>query len=248
MVKMKTSDWADVESLKNDIVQTNLSVQNILQKIQRTDITESDVVVLNAEYRSEFKRLKHFIDEFEKVAKDEDEDEELAQDVSLFRNQLTSLQGAFRKANVQGQLTISMKNKSELFYSNPEDVEVRLRQKKSKEELMKMSTNVTANLRNISQSMASILEQNRGTLEVLGTNSYFLLVFHDNYEYLSIAQSSSVVSDTQDEFRVMGSALTTTKKLVSRFGRRETTDLILIILALAAFFAACVYVIQKRMF
>jgi protein transport protein SEC20 len=46
----------------------------------------------------------------------------------------------------------------------------------------------------------------------------------------------------------MGSALTTTKKLVSRFGRRETTDLILIILALAAFFAACVYVIQKRMF
>lgn len=46
----------------------------------------------------------------------------------------------------------------------------------------------------------------------------------------------------------MGSTLTTTKKLVSRFGRRETTDLILIILALAAFFAACVYVIQKRMF
>ena len=56
------------------------------------------------------------------------------------------------------------------------------------------------------------------------------------------------MTDTQDEFKVMGSALTSTKKLVSRFGRRETTDLILIILALAAFFAACVYVIQKRMF
>lgn len=46
----------------------------------------------------------------------------------------------------------------------------------------------------------------------------------------------------------MGSTLNSTKKLVSRFGRRETTDLILIILALAAFFAACLYVIQKRMF
>nr|SVE86418.1 EOG090X0EO1 [Daphnia similis]SVE87669.1 EOG090X0EO1 [Daphnia similis]SVE88300.1 EOG090X0EO1 [Daphnia similis] len=226
---MKNSDSAEVESLKNDILRGNLSIQNILHKIQNPDITESDVVVLNSEYRSEFKQLKHCIDEFEKVAKDEDDDGELAEDVSLFRNQLTSLQSAFRKANVQCQLTVSMKNKAELFYSNPEEMEIRSRQTKSKEELIKMSTNVTTNLRNISQSMASVLEQNRGTLEVL-------------------AQSSNTVSDTQDEFKVMGSALITTKKLVSRFGRRETTDLILIVLALAAFFAACVYVIQKRMF
>ncbi|KAK4002972.1 vesicle transport protein SEC20 [Daphnia magna] len=226
---MKNSDSAEVESLKNDILRGNLSIQNILHKIQEPDIAESDVVVLNSEYRSEFKRLKHCIDEFEKVAKDEDEDGDLAEDVNLFRNQLTSLQSAFRKANVQCQLTVSMKNKAELFYSNPEEMEVRSRQTKSKEELIKMSTNVTANLRNISQSMASVLEQNRGTLEVL-------------------AQSSNMVCDNQDEFKVMGSALITTKKLVSRFGRRETTDLILIILALAAFFAACVYVIQKRMF
>nr|SVE82198.1 EOG090X0EO1 [Daphnia magna] len=226
---MKNSDSAEVESLKNDILRGNLSIQNILHKIQEPDIAESDVVVLNSEYRSEFKRLKHCIDEFEKVAKDEDEDGDLAEDVNLFKNQLTSLQSAFRKANVQCQLTVSMKNKAELFYSNPEEMEVRSRQTKSKEELIKMSTNVTANLRNISQSMASVLEQNRGTLEVL-------------------AQSSNMVCDNQDEFKVMGSALITTKKLVSRFGRRETTDLILIILALAAFFAACVYVIQKRMF
>jgi polyhydroxyalkanoate synthesis regulator phasin len=51
-------------------------------------------VVLNSEYRSEYKRLKNFIDEFEKISKDEDE--ELAEDVNLFRNQLKSLQSAFR--------------------------------------------------------------------------------------------------------------------------------------------------------
>lgn len=67
-----------------------------VKKIQEPDIAESDVVVLNSEYRSEFKRLKHCIDEFEKVAKDEDEDGDLAEDVNLFRNQLTSLQSAFR--------------------------------------------------------------------------------------------------------------------------------------------------------
>ena len=62
------------------------------------------------------------------------------------------------------------------------------------------------------------------------------------------AESSKTVTDTQEEYKVMGSTLVSTKKLVSRFGRRETTDLIMIILALCAFFAACVYVIQKRMF
>nr|CAG4651370.1 EOG090X0EO1 [Simocephalus serrulatus]SVE94530.1 EOG090X0EO1 [Simocephalus serrulatus] len=219
----------EIETLKNDILKGNLGIQNVLQKIQQPDITESDVLILNSEYRAEFKRLKQLIDEFERLAKEEDEDGELTEHVALFRSQLSSLQTSFRKANVQCQLTVNMKNKAELFYSNSAEMEVKSRKNKSKEELIKMSTNVTGNLRNICQSMASVLEQNRGTLEVL-------------------AQSSQAVTDTQDEFKVMGSALTSTKKLVSRFGRRETTDLILIILALAAFFAACVYVIQKRMF
>ncbi len=41
-----------------------------------------------------------------------------------------------------------------------------------------MSTNVTGNLRNICQSMANVLEQNRGTLEVLGIKSHSLTIKH----------------------------------------------------------------------
>ena len=52
--------------------------------------------MLNSEYRSEFKRLKNVIDEFEKLSRDEDDDGELSEDVNLFRNQLKSLQSAFR--------------------------------------------------------------------------------------------------------------------------------------------------------
>ena len=44
-----------------------------------------------------------------------------------------------------------------------------------------MSTNVTANLRSISQSMANVLEQNRGTLEVLGMNNMKQTFFLVNY-------------------------------------------------------------------
>nr|CAG4642083.1 EOG090X0EO1 [Eurycercus lamellatus] len=219
----------EMETLKSSILKGNLSIQNVLQKIQQPDITETDVLMLNSEYRTQFKQLKQVIDDFERLAREEDEDGELMDEVELYKSQLTSLQTSFRKANAQSQLTINLKNKSELFYSNPTEMELRSRQGKSKDDIIKMSTNVTANLRSICQSMASVVEQNKGTLEVL-------------------AQSSQTVTDTQEEYKVMGSALVSTKKLVSRFGRRETTDLIMIVLALTVFFAACVYVIQKRMF
>ena len=54
------------------------------------------MLLLNSEYRGEFKHLKQLVDEFEKVAKEEDEDGELYEDVNLFKNQLSSLQASFR--------------------------------------------------------------------------------------------------------------------------------------------------------
>jgi hypothetical protein len=37
-----------------------------------------------------------------------------------------------------------------------------------------MSSNVTSNLRNISQAMANVVEQSRGTLDVLGNFSSYI--------------------------------------------------------------------------
>lgn len=63
--------------------------------MQQLDITEQDILELTAKYRSEFKHLKKLIDEFEKLAK-EDDDREWSEDVDLFRTQLTSNQVSFR--------------------------------------------------------------------------------------------------------------------------------------------------------
>lgn len=108
---------SEVETLKNDILKGNLGIQNVLQvvasyismklfihffnwqKIQQPDITESDILMLNSEYRAEFKRMKQLFEEFEKLAKEEDEDGELSDDVNLFRSQLTNLQASFRFVN-----------------------------------------------------------------------------------------------------------------------------------------------------
>lgn len=113
---------------------------------------------------------------------------------------------------------------------------------------MKMSTNVTGNLHNICQSMANVLEQNRSTLEVLGMiNFCWPLIFKiGGICIFHTAQSSNTVTDTQDEYKVMGSTLNSTKKLISRYGRREMTNIILFLLSVLAFLATCLYVIVQR--
>ena len=62
------------------------------------------MLVLNSEYRTEFKKLKQLIDDFERLAKEEVEDGELLDETDLFKNQLTSLQTSFRllfKTNIR---------------------------------------------------------------------------------------------------------------------------------------------------
>nr|CAG4650525.1 EOG090X0EO1 [Sida crystallina] len=166
------------------------------------EINEESLFLLNSEYRSEFKILKHL---------------------------LVTLQASFRKANIHSQMNINLKNKSELLYNNSAEMEVRSRKGKSQDDVIKMSKSMTSQLSDISQHLASIIDQSKNTVETL-------------------VQSSQTVSDTQEEFKVMGSAIVTAKKLVSRYGRREVTDMILIVLAACFFFACCVYVILKRMF
>nr|CAG4649727.1 EOG090X0EO1 [Scapholeberis mucronata]SVE93912.1 EOG090X0EO1 [Scapholeberis mucronata] len=213
-------------SVRTRIMVISIQVVSGIQGSNDTTCRFQDILELTAKYRSESKHLKKLIEEFEKLAK-EDDDREWSEDVNLFRTQLTSNQVSFRNASNHCLFTLNTKNKNELFYSNPAEPEVRSRKNKSQEELMKMSTNVTGNLHNICQSMANVLEQNRSTLEVL-------------------AQSSNTVTDTQDEYKVMGSTLNSTKKLIARYGRKEMTNFVLFLLAVLAFFATCLYVIVQR--
>ena len=83
------------------------------------------------------------------------------------------------------------------------------------------------NLLSISRLVASQVEQSEQTLGLL-------------------IESSSTVSRTDEEFRVMGSWLTQSKIILHKYGRRETTDRFLIALALLFFFFCVIYVVSKR--
>ena len=60
------------------------------------DITETEIILLNSEYRTEFKHLKQLIDDFEVIAKEEDDEGEVADAVELYKSQLATLQASFR--------------------------------------------------------------------------------------------------------------------------------------------------------
>lgn len=60
--------------------------------------------------------------------------------------------------------------------------------------------------------------------------------------------SSHVLGETEGEFRSMGAHISSSGKLLSKYGRREFTDRILFILALLFFFGTVFYIVKKRLF
>ena len=105
----------------------------------------------------------------------------------------------------------------------------RFRRKINKENLVNTTSNITDSLISLSQKMAA--EVARGQ-ETMGT----------------LVDSSKQVSETHEEFKNMSGHIQISKKLLTKFGRREFTDKLLIVLALIFFFCTVLYIIKKRIF
>lgn len=64
----------------------------------------------------------------------------------------------------------------------------------------------------------------------------------------SLAESSSTVNLTDEEFRGIGGLLNQSKVILTKYGRREVTDKFLIFMALVFFYSCVMYVVSKRFF
>lgn len=62
----------------------------------------------------------------------------------------------------------------------------------------------------------------------------------------SLAESSSTVNLTGEEFRGIGGLLNQSRVIVTKYGRREVTAKFLIVLALIFFYSCAFYVFSKR--
>lgn len=166
----------------------------------------------------------------------------LLRDVESHRAQLLTCQQQFRKANLGCILQLQKRDKELLLAADGKldnansvlagsDVSgtglKQRRQSQNRGEIIKESGQITENLTAISRQLAATVQRSSMTVEEL-------------------AQSSQAVAETQDEFKNMGSVIGQSRKLITKYGRRETTDRVLIFFAFCFFFACVFYVLRKR--
>ncbi|XP_049810232.1 vesicle transport protein SEC20 isoform X1 [Schistocerca nitens] len=221
-----------IDLIRQEIVTENLKVKAIIQNIYACKGPREVLDELNSEGRSKIAILRKQITKLETLAKESDNEKtkrEILSDVANYKDELTSTLAAFRKANITCLLSIERSSREELLGDSSEEASLRHRQRKDKESLVKLSTDVTEQLLSISRALAETTKHSAETLDTLAT-------------------SSSVVHSTHEELHTLGSVINQSGKLLSKYGQREFTDKILIFFAFGFFVACAVYVVLKRLF
>ncbi|XP_067657991.1 vesicle transport protein SEC20-like [Haliotis asinina] len=211
-----------------EIVKLDLEVKAIIQDIRDYAQTTQDVEDFNAQARERITKLRGKVNELEQLGKEQDKDsdrEAILKNVDNHRQTLSSTITSLRQSNLTTQLMIEKRSKEQLLSGG---ISAKQRGKGNKETLAKTASNITENLMSLNKMLTSQLEQSELSMTML-------------------ASSSKTVTDTQDEFRNMGGHIENSRRLLTKYGRRELTDRLLIFLALVFFFATVLYIMKKRL-
>ncbi|KAK3590197.1 hypothetical protein CHS0354_041255 [Potamilus streckersoni] len=210
-----------------EIVKLDLEVKALIQDIRDDVQTNEELDEVNVKIRKKLNSLRIKIEELERLGREQDREEDrsvILKNVENHRERLTSNTTSLRKTNIAVKLAIDKWEKDELFSGNTP----RKRNINSKESLTKAASSITESLMELNQTMESQVQQGEQTMKVLLT-------------------SSNTISDTQDELKSMGSHIHTSKNLLTKYGRREMTDKLLILIALVFFFSSVLYVMKRRL-
>jgi len=225
---MATEDVYVKTSLQ-EIVKTDLNIQALIKDIKECKGPMEYLQELNQSVSEKMIKMKSCLNELEKFAKEQDKETDtliILRDVENHRKQLSSTQVGLRKANVASQLCIEKEERESLLTGN---TELRQRKVTNKEQLAKTSGQITDNLLSISRMLDAQVKASESSNSTLIT-------------------SSKQVTETNEEFKSMSGHIQNSKKLLTKYGRRELTDKLLIFLALVFFFATVLYIMKKRLF
>ena len=229
--KNQKHNESTLKTIQKEIMRADLLVKSFLQDIRECVGPTEVLNALNMQIAENMKILKSNIDELEMLAREQDKESdknEIMKDVNSYLKQFASNQVALRQANLTCQALIDKQNKEELFERTTTAVP-RMRVRADKESLAKQSSSITDSLVALNNMMSLQVKQSEESLHTLVT-------------------SSSTVLDTKEEFKTMGTAIHQSKTLVHKYGRREMTDRVLIVIAALFFFITVIYVVQKRLF
>lgn len=229
--KKQSSNASAIRICQQDIVKHDLHVKAFVQDIRECSGPIAVLTTLNLQVSEHMRAMKAAVEELQRIAHEQDLERDkltILGEVEKYRKQITSNQTALRKANLMCQNELDRRNRDVLFLRDS-DPKPEVRARADKEGLARQSSNVTDSLFALN-SMISM--QVKHSEETLGT----------------LVSSSSNITDTSEELKNMGGIIKQSRKLLSKYGRREFTDRILIVLAVIFFFICVWYVVRKRMF
>ncbi|KAL4231970.1 Vesicle transport protein S20 [Mactra antiquata] len=180
----------------------------------------------NREARNVLNQLKTKIQDLERLGKEQDREEDrnvILKNVENHQQRMTSNIASLRKTNLTVKMSIDRQEKDELFKGGT----LKKRNVNNKESLAKTATNITESLLELNQTMDAQVKKGNLTLTALEA-------------------SSKNLTDTHDEFKSMGGHIQNSKRLLTKYGRRELTDKLLIFIALVFFFATVIYIMKRR--
>lgn len=219
------------ELIRQEIIKNHLQFVALIQDIQQCTGPLELLNELNAEGREQITALRSNIDKLATLAESkisENERTQLLAQVETYRKQLTSSLALFRKANVISACVIDKLARENLL-SMSEEQQNALRRRRDKQGLASASSQVTDKLLSISRQLAETTQKSADTLDTLLT-------------------SSDKVSSTKNELEHQQQVIVQSGKLLGKYGRREVTDKVLLVLAFVFFLACVFYILQKRLF
>lgn len=227
----KKHNESTLKTLQKEIIRADLLVKAYLQDIRECTGPTDVLHRLNREISENMKIMKSGIDALEMLAREQDKESdrnEILKDVNNYLKQFASNQVALRQANLTCQALIDKQSKEELFETTGAAVP-RMRVRADKASLSKQSSSITDSLVALNNMMSVQVKQSEESLHTL-------------------VNSSTAVVETKEEFKSMGTDIRKSKTLVQKYGRREVTDRVLIVIAAIFFFIIVLYVVQKRLF
>jgi len=218
----------DVKLCQRQIIKLDLQIKALIQDVQRCEGPLQALEEMNLNVAELISELKRKLEELERLAMEQDKETSraaLTKEAADYRKVLNSTQVSLRKANLTCQLAMERREKDELLHGG---TEIRKRVQSNKDALVTTSSNVTESLMSLNRLMTNQMKQSEETMG-------------------SLVSSSGEIGETKEEFKNMSGHIESSRKLLTKYGRRECTDKILIFFALVFFFACVLYIIKKRL-
>uniref|UniRef100_A0A2R5LIA8 Putative vesicle transport protein sec20 n=1 Tax=Ornithodoros turicata TaxID=34597 RepID=A0A2R5LIA8_9ACAR len=227
--KGSNNDANTEKMLRQEITKRDLHVKSCIKDIQNCCGDQQELTTLNLEAGESVRALKKAIDDLKSLAMEQDKEQDRKRVLACVDQHTIAMKTnteALRKANLTAQREIQKQCHKDLLSGGSSALQ---KSRADKESLIRGTSSMTENLFSISRMMATQVKHSEDTLErLVGT--------------------STTITESHEETRNMSGAIFQSRKLLTKYGRREMTDRVLILLAITFFFACVLYVLKRRLF